>query len=424
MARRRYGTIWIYESREFLISFLVAFSFFFVIFFINQLLLMAEDILSKKAPVGDVVKLVVFSMPAIIAMSFPFGSLVGALMAAGRLSSDNELLVMRASGVSRQAAFVPFVALGLAFSLVSFAMNDYFLPLGTINYGKLYRKLISTAPELELKPFSVKRYGNTTIVTGAMEGGRLSDVLILESAKDGANRVISAGTAQLVDSGSDAGVITLVLDEVFLQESDAAKPERFEYSEASRMEYHILLTSFADFTPGVGPKEMASADVLAVIRTKEAALAERQASRDAEAAAKRGELLSAYLSRSAEAAPLQPSIASMKVQAASLAALRSRVLRDRTLEIYRLEYYKKFSIPAGALIFVFLAFPLGALARKSGKALGFGIGLLVSVLYWAMLIGGQTLGLRAELSPFVAMWAPNIFVLAVGLPLLVSRRAA
>ncbi|HPG87840.1 MAG TPA: LptF/LptG family permease, partial [Spirochaetales bacterium] len=148
------STLWLYVAKEFLLSFIVSFLFFFIIFFINQLLLMAEDILSKKAPVVDVIKLVVYATPAIIAMSFPFGSLVGALMAAGRLSSDNELLVMRASGVSRPAMMTPFVALGVVFSLISFVTNDYFLPLGTINYGKLYRKLITTAPALELKPYS------------------------------------------------------------------------------------------------------------------------------------------------------------------------------------------------------------------------------------------------------------------------------
>jgi len=424
MRGRRYGTLWRYESREFLASFSVAFLFFFVIFFINQLLLMAEEILSKNAPVGDVVKLVVFSMPAIIAMSFPFGSLVGALMAAGRLSSDNELLVMRASGVSRGAAFVPFAVLGLAFSLVSFTMNDYFLPLGTINYGKLYRKLITSAPELQLRPYSVKRYGDTTIVTGAVEGSVLRDVLIIDEANDGSSRVISAGRAELLDRDREAGVISLVLDDVFLQETDAARPDRFEYSRAARMEYNILLAGFADFTPGVGPKEMSSADVLAVIRAKEAALDERRLARAVEYEAKRAELLSAYLERVKMGIPAQNAAATLRAPAASLAALAARTLRDRSLEIYRLEYYKKFSIPAGALCFVFLAFPLGALARRSGKAVGFGIGLLVAVVYWGMLIGGQTLGLRAELPPFAAMWAPNLMVLAAGLPLLLARRAA
>jgi len=424
MRRRVHSTLWSYIGKEFLLSFIVSFLFFFIIFFINQLLLMAEDILSKKAPVGDVVRLVIYAMPAIIAMSFPFGSLVGALMATGRLSSDNELLVMRASGVSRGAIMAPFLALGIAFSFVSFVANDYLLPLGTINYGKLYRKLIITAPALELKPYSVKRYRDTTIVTGAMDDGVMLDVVILDTTKDGKSRVISADRAALIDRGDNAGVISLMLDGVFVQESDPGKPERFEYSTARRMEYNILLTSFADFSSGISPREMSSVDVAAAIRKKEAALAGRLAARAAELDDKRSEMLEEYGLRSKAMMDPDGAMARLVPLKAAHAALAAKPLKDRSLDIYRLEYYKKFSIPAGALCFVFLAFPLGARAKKSGRAVGFGLGLLVAVLYWGLLIGGQTLGLRTGFDPFLAMWAPNILVLAVAAPLLLHRRTS
>jgi len=423
MPRRRHGILTRYVAREFLLSFVVAFLFFFVIFFINQLLLMAEDILARKAPVGDVVRLIVYAMPAIAAMSFPFGSLVGALMAAGRLASDDELLVMRASGVPRRVVFAPFIVLGLAFSLVSFVMNDYFLPLGTINYGRLYRKLITAAPTLELTPYSVKRYKDTTIVTGEVTDGVMRDVVILDSTEGGASRVISAGRAELLDRGESTDVISLVLDDVFLQESDPGRPDQFQYSSADRMEYNILLTSFTDFTPGVGPREMSSADVLAVIRQKERSLDDKRRARAVEVAARRAELLAEYLSRSGSAG-VDNVAQRLSPLAANLRALEEKPLRDRTLDIYRLEYYKKFSIPAGALFFVFLAFPLGARAKRSGRAVGFGLGLLVAVAYWGTLIGGQTLGLRVNFSPFLAMWAPNLLVLLLAAPLLASRRSS
>lgn len=424
MKRRVHSTLWSYIAKEFLLSFIVSFLFFFIIFFINQLLLMAEDILSKKAPVGDVVRLVLYATPAIIAMSFPFGSLVGALMATGRLASDNELLVMRASGVSRSAIIAPFLVLGIVFSGVSFITNDYFLPLGTINYGKLYRKLITTAPALELKPYSVKRYRDTTIVTGAMEDSVMMDVVIIDTTKSGTSRVINAGRAALLDRGDKAGVISLLLDDVFVQESDPGKPERFEYSTAERMEYNILLTSFADFSSGISPREMSSVDVAASIRKKESALAGRLSVRASELDGKRAEILSEYVSRSSTMDGLDGSLARLVPLKDAHAALAAKPLKDRSLDIYRLEYYKKFSIPAGALCFVFLAFPLGARARKSGRAVGFGLGLLVAVVYWGLLIGGQTLGLRTGFDPFLAMWAPNLLVLAVAAPLLLPRRSS
>jgi len=95
--------------------------------------------------------------------------------------------------------------------------------------------------------------------------------------------------------------------------------------------------------------------------------------------------------------------------------------RDRNLRVYRLEYYKKFSIPFGALSFVFLATPLGLFARKSGQSVGFGVGLIIAILYWALLIGGQTMGVRLGYSPFWAMWLPNVAAVSIGAFLWLGR---
>ena len=73
----------LYILNEFFFSFLVAFSFFFFIFFVNQLLVMAEEIFSRHVAFGDVLLFILFSLPSIVALAFPFGSLVGGLMAAG-----------------------------------------------------------------------------------------------------------------------------------------------------------------------------------------------------------------------------------------------------------------------------------------------------------------------------------------------------
>jgi lipopolysaccharide export LptBFGC system permease protein LptF len=154
------------------------------------------------------------------------------------------------------------------------------------------------------------------------------------------------------------------------------------------------------------------------------ALATRMLARDMEAEGKRSELLAEYAERSRSGAGLDSSFTQLSTLRNAYVMLESKPVRDRSLDIYRLEYHKKFSIPAGALCFVFLAFPLGARARKSGRAVGFGIGLIVAVGYWALLIGGQTMGLRAGFDPLLAMWAPNVLVLAASIPFLVMRSSS
>jgi len=418
--RPRFSVIAGYVSREFFFGFFVCFLFFFAVFFVNQILLMAEDILSRKAHIRDVALLLFYALPSVIAMSFPFASLVGALMAAGRLSSENEMLAVMAAGIPPRRAFTPFLVLGLIFSLVSFAMNDYFLPRGSIEFSKLYRRLVASTPALELKPWSSKRYEDVTVVTGDMTGTKILDLLIFDRSEEGSERVISAGEASLIVD-EKRGDIVLELSDVWQQTVKKGESDRFEWARASTMEYRISTHAQGSDTSILGPRDMPSVDLAKIIAEKAMTLELKKGKRDEDIAFARGTLLSAY---DMEVMGVTPWPNSADRLAPSLASLRSYGTvppSDRTLQVYKLEFYKKYSIPFGALFFVVLAFPLGLRAKRSGRTMGFGVGILVAVIYWALLLGGQTLGTRLSWDPFWSIWAPNVAVLAVGLMLWIAR---
>jgi lipopolysaccharide export system permease protein len=418
--RSRFSVIAIYVSREFLFGAVVCFLFFFAVFFVNQILLMAEDILSRKAPLQDVMLLLLYSLPSVIAMSFPFASLVGALMAAGRLSSDNEMLAIMAAGIPMRRAFAPFLVLGLAFSLVSFSMNDYFLPRGSIEFGKLSRKLVASTPALELKPWSSRRYKDVTVVTGDMVGSRIKDLLIFDRSEEGSERVISAGAASLSVDEKHNDVV-LSLEDVWQQTVRKDERDRFEWARAANMEYRISMRNQGAGGAVLGPRDMPSVDLAKVIAEKGAALDIRRDKHDEDISSARATLKAAYEAEVAGSLPWPNSADRLGSALATLRSFGGAPLEDRTLQVYKLEYFKKFSIPFGALCFVVLAFPLGLLARRSGRAMGFGIGILIAVVYWAFLIGGDALGRRLGWSPFWSMWLPNALVLASGLALWAAR---
>ncbi len=421
MPGRRYYTTYAYVAREFLLAFLVAFLFFFFIFFVNQLLLLAEDILAKDVPLVDVLKLILYSLPSIVALSFPFGALVGALMAVGRLSSDNEIIAFRASGISHRVLFVPMLVLGIAFSVFSFVMNDYFLPLGTIRFGNLYRELLYSNPRLELEPHSVIRYRDSTLVTGNVDGEGIDNLVIIEAPEGGERRVISADQARLTEEGPAPGVLSLELEDVFSQQGRAGEGGGYEYFSAASMVYNVLLRDITFSVRSPGPREMSSVDVYAVIREKRAELAERRRTHEASVARERSALYRDYLSASRmgvygeDGAGRPPTPAELGARLESLQRSDSRVIRDRSLQIYWIEFHKKFSIPFACLAFTVFAFPVGLLTRRSGRSVGFAVGLMVAVVYWAMLIAGQTLGTQQlSYSAFLSMWAPNLLLLGLG----------
>ncbi|MBN1685286.1 MAG: LptF/LptG family permease, partial [Spirochaetales bacterium] len=272
---RRYWSLSFYVGREFLFSFIVAFLFFFFIFFMNNILILAEEVLAKNVPPRDVLLLIIYMLPSVISITFPFASLVGALMAVGRFSSDNELLAVQASGVSKAKLFVPFLFIGLIFSAFSFVSNDYLIPLGNINFGKLYRRILLTNPELELESFAVKRYQDSVIITGEVNERQISSIVILDKTEEKNKRVISASEATLMENAEQGGVISLKLEDVFSHTAESNKKKEYEYFESEEMIYNILLSDISFSVSSPGPREMSSVDVYAAILEKRAELQEK-----------------------------------------------------------------------------------------------------------------------------------------------------
>jgi len=421
--KRSYKTIYLFIAKEFFISFLVAFSFFFFIFFVNQLLLMAGEILEKSVSFPIVVKLILFSLPAIIAIAFPFATLVGALMAVGKLSSDNEILAMECSGISLRRVFLPLIAIGAFFSIFSFVVNDYLLPLGALHFTKLYKELIYSNPELELESNSIKRYQDSTIITGNISEGEISNIVIIDRSVENDKRIILAQKGNFNSQADIEGVISLNLSNVFTHVIETNVKGNFSYSRAGRMIYNILLKDISVSLKNPGPREMSSRDVYAVIREKQEDFNLRLDQQKNLAGISRYRLLSSYgeITDHMEDDAFASKSEILNRNLDKYIRERDKRLEDKSLQIWKLEFYQKMSIPFSCLPFILLAFPLGLFTKRSGKSVGFGIGLLITVVYWIMLIGGRTIGIRTAVSPALVMWLPNVFIFVTGSILLIRR---
>jgi lipopolysaccharide export system permease protein len=416
-------SVWIYVSTEFILSFIVSFLFFFVVFLINQVIYMAEQMLSKHAAPLDVARLLFFAMPSFVALSFPFASLVGALMSIGRLNSDNEILVMEASGVSLKRVFAPFLALGILFSGISFAVNDYLLPLGNLNFLKLYRKLVYSTPALELKSFSINQYQSSTIVTGRVEGRVIGDIMIFDTTESRKQRTITASSATLAENAAEQGVISLELQDVFVIETDPERKDRFEYSRSERMVYNILLKDLIESVSSLGPRDMTSIDLKRAIDEKNIAFKSRQAELLIKKAREADGLAILYGERSSQAGlELGPAWDSLRESEASYSRVMKEEVVDKGLLNFEREFHKKFALPFGAVCFVLFAFPIGLMARRSGRMVGIGVGLIVAVLYWIMNYWGDMYGYSLRLPPAVLMWFPNALIVAAGAAVAIARR--
>ena len=162
----RHGLLYWYVGREYVFSFIVAFLFFFFIFFVNQILVLAQKILLKNVQIADVLLLVVFSIPQFLMYTMPFSSLASASMVIGNLSSQNEILALRSSGVHVKHIFRPILVVSLVLSAATLMIADWMIPYTTALYKDLYAKILESMPTLELDSYSSTRFGKRVISNG------------------------------------------------------------------------------------------------------------------------------------------------------------------------------------------------------------------------------------------------------------------
>ena len=352
-----------YLVRELLLYFSVAFLFFFTIFFVNQILLIAENILRQGAPVWDVVKLMTYSLPFIVAQSSPFATLVGFLMCLGRFMSDNEIIIFRASGFSYVHILCPVLVLGLAISIASFFVNDYLLPLGTIRYNRLRRMILSSNPAVALDSHAVKRLNTATLVTGDVSDTKVSDLVIIDMGSDGKMRIISAGESDLRSVRKEGVLMQLTMTDALALFFNTTSFSDYDLLSSDRVTFNLFESAFFNDSGSTSPREMTSYDLGRALRDMR-----KDASSD-----------------------------------------------KRTLNNYTLEYNKKFSLPFGSLFFALLALPLAFLfGRQNGQTIGMIVGIIISFLYWTMMILGQYASSRNGFNGFWSMWIPNIVTGAAG----------
>ena len=378
---------------------------------------MAREVLTKRVPLDQVSLLIFFSLPSVIAMSAPFGSLVGTLMTVGRLTSDNEILVMLSSGFSYKSIYLPAVILGIIISLLSFFTNDVLLPAGTVEFNKLWRQISVSTPSLELQANSVKRFRDTVIVIGDVYGNVIENVIIMDRTTEGERRLIMASNAVLIDGGNEG--LSLELINAFIHSSKETARDDYDYAHSDFLQYWVSNEDLIQTVMSISPREMSSRDVYSEILLKREDIRIRSNERRIRLASQAAALESIFLEgpQSENWNRRTSSITSVMREIYSIASIEN----DRSLAIYLVEMHRKFSVPFGAFCFVFLAVSLGFLAKKSGQTVGFIFGNLIAVLYWSMLFIGQTLGLRTGASPFWSMWISNIIPLTIGVILALIR---
>ncbi len=381
-----------YSLRQFVGPFFLAIVILAFILLMDRLFLLADLLVRKGVPVLIVGEIMVLSLPFVVSVCAPLGSLISGIVTYGRMAQDNEVGVIRAAGIPLLKTFWPTMVACLLLMAVMVGFNGYVLPEAQHRVRNLLTDVARKRPALRVREgVFMNDFAQYMIYIGTIDQRRstVKNVAIFERKKGQKTPgFVTAPTGRISYTPDDRYMIL-----------DLFNGEMHEVSD--NQTYRKL--SFERHTINV----LMDADLVR---------------RDREYRSDQEMLFPMLLEKlrhmDKELADLGASIARARAEGAESEPARLRAdeletrLRYKRLESarYQVEFQKKLSLAFSCFFFLLFGAPLGILLRRGGIGTGFIVGLVFFALYYVLLVAGQNLADAGKLPPFLGMWLPNILL--------------
>ncbi len=319
--------------------------------------------------------------PAVFVLTVPMATLVGIVTAFGRLSADNEIIAMKTSGIGMQKLIVPVVLSTFILSVFMVFFMDFSIPRGNQAYYKLYVELRQKHPALVLEPDTIMEEMSTEgrkwyFKSIDRQTGKMKDIMIWERDKD-VPRLITAkeGELRVFDKWT-----SLLLYDGKIYQADPQNPLK-GYSTGNFTKNEIILdigkSLEKEERASWSPTNMSIKEIKENLKKFEAELA--------------SPFTTEYV---------------------------KNYIRKYQINEYKVELYKKVSIPFANLAFGLIGVPLGLFVRRGGRMVGLGVGVAVIIVYYVILTIGEKISKAGIYPPVLGAWTPNIVIGIAGIILI------
>jgi LPS export ABC transporter permease LptG/LPS export ABC transporter permease LptF len=348
--------------RELAPPFLLGFAAYTFILLIRTILFLADFAVRRSASFLDVAKLAALSLPWMVVLTIPMAFLLAVLVGLGRLGADSELIALRSCGIGSGSLYRPVLGAAAVLSLGVLFLYNVVLPPTNALLERSMARLAATSIVNVVAPrtFREPRPGVTLFFDRIAPDGRSFEgiFLVMGEAAEPPYRVIVARRGGLSLEG-DQLWLDLFGSTVHELDPEDASRYRISRNEAQRL---LLAGEF-------GNAPLTRVDVGRGIRSQGL----RQLWGTAHSSS-----------------------------------------QESTRRLAWVEIHKKFAIPVACLAFALVGIPLADSFRRGGRGASFALSLAIIVVYYVFLTSGETWAQEGRVSPGVAMWAANAFLVAIG----------
>jgi len=409
-----------------------------------------DELVGKGLSFKVILEFLAWGSATMLPLSLPLATLLASMMTLGTLGENNELLAIKAAGISLQRIMVPLAIICGIISVGAFFVSNDLIPVA---YNKIYTlrdDIGKTKDEIKI-PTGTFYNGIDGYILRVNErnddSGMLNGVMVYNHTKNKGNTSLTIADSAMMKMSRDKSYLTFILyngtnyeetnqkkyrdTTLQLQKIDFEKQEMiiplenyaFQKSDSSRFDDQVKSMNLKQLHHGqdsIGSLDSASKQANIRSLTKSRTLRYNSqldtASTNIPVTNFEREDIRQWKDIKDEIAALEKAKANAEdIQIQLTTFSRDRYYHNFTLRLIDIEILKKFALSIACLIFFFIGAPLGALIRKGGLGTPAIISVLFFVAYWVIDISGTKLAKDGAVGPFHGVFFSSYILLPTGL---------
>ena len=329
-----------------------------------------------SAPWQVIGELILYALPSTLPFALPLGVLVGILVGLSRMSTDSEIVAMRAAGVSSLSVVRPVLLFSTCAMLVTALASLWLTPLSLHLETQVARRFAAAQLTGEIEPHIFnEQFPNTVLYVDDVSSGEK------QVAWHGIFIADTTPAGELTEQGRDRGDTPRVI----VAEQAVAHPDAANN--------RIILNM---------------RNVHTSERDKEGKVINTAAPTQVEVlqAQKRDELQLNKTVQELDTAPLYKRV-----------YWRHDLKKEEYVDA-AIELHQRFALPLACVLLGLIGIPLGISSRKGGKSGAFILTVLVAFIYYLGFITLIGVARKGSLPVPIAVWTPDAIFAVAGIWLL------
>ena len=325
-------------------------------------------------PLFLAIKVLFYSLPSFLVLSFPMAVLLSTLLAYGKLSANSELLALKSLGIKTSRIIAPAIAVSIFMTGLTFYFNDNLVPASnklaestlragigssfSSEKGKdniMFSRYGSKIDSATNKPTKTNQFLTHIFYASLFENNIMQEVTVLDFSRQDIQQILKAKSA-VFDKKNSSWIFT-----------NGSIVSIDQGGQTTNIQFEKYRYPFIE-----GPLDLARIPKDATeMSLKQALEAER-----------------------------------IYKETGNLKEIRRIQVRIQ----------EKFTLPCACLVFGLIGSSLGSKSNlRSSKSQGFGLSVILILIYYVMSFVFSSLGVKGLFSPIIATWLPVLISMGGGI---------